>query len=76
MKVGTDPRSPGKRLTVILRDDAPMICCGDSPSYRTVVLELTDEQEAAIMLQHTGNQGRRLIHESVSKLILENGESR
>ena len=33
-----------RRLTVILRNDAPMIFCGDSPSYRSVHVELTDEQ--------------------------------
>lgn len=71
MQVDTDPRSPGRKLTVIIRNDSPMIHCGDSPSYRTVVLELTDEQEQAIMLQHTGTSGRRVEHESISKLILE-----
>lgn len=35
-------------LTVILRDDSPMIFCGDSPSYRSVQVELTDEQWAKI----------------------------
>jgi len=64
-------RSPGTKLTVVLRDDAPLIHCGDSPSYRTVVIELTSEQEQSIMLRRTGSDGGTPIVESVSKLILE-----
>lgn len=71
MQADTDPRSPGTRLTVVLRNDAPLIHCSDSPSYRTVVIHLSQEQEAAIMLQYTGHQGRMVHHESVSQLILE-----
>lgn len=31
-------------LTVIIRNDAPMIYCGDSPSYRSIKIKLTAEQ--------------------------------
>lgn len=71
MRSDTDPKSPGTRLTVILRNDAPLIHCGDSPSYRTVVIHLTPEQEAALMLRHTGFSNGRSHHETISQLILE-----
>jgi hypothetical protein len=35
-------RLPGAVLTVIIRDDSPMIHCGDSPSYRTVSITATN----------------------------------
>jgi hypothetical protein len=31
-------------LTVIIRNDGPMIHCGDSPSYRSIKIALTAEQ--------------------------------
>lgn len=39
------------KLTVTIRDDSPMIHCGDSPSYRSVQIELTPEQIAKIKLR-------------------------
>jgi len=32
------------KLTVVIRNDEPLICCGDSPSYRRVTMKLTDDQ--------------------------------
>ena len=65
------PKSPGKTLTVVLRNDAPMIFCDDSPSYRTARIELTREQEDALMLHCTGHQGTAPLYEAISKVILE-----
>jgi len=67
----TAKKSPGRKLTVIIRNDAPLIHCGDSPSYRTVELTLTKEQELAIMLRNTGMDCGRAHYETISKLILE-----
>jgi len=64
-------KSPGTKLTVVLRNDAPLIHCGDSPSYRTVELTLTEEQERAIMLRKTGIDCGKTHYEAISKLILE-----
>ena len=58
-------------MTVVIRDDSPMIHCGDSPSYRTVRIDLTDEQRRAIALHWTGRQGETDIYEVISKAIIE-----
>lgn len=60
------------KLTVIIRDDSPLIFCGDSPSYRTVVIELTADQKKAIELRKTGVSCGNEIYESYSSTILEN----
>lgn len=39
------------KLTVIIRDDTPLIYCSDSPSYRTVSFSLTDEQIKTLALK-------------------------
>ena len=46
------PISPGNILTVIIRDDSPMFHANDSPTYRSVRIELTAEQRARIQLRH------------------------
>lgn len=61
----------GTKLTVIIRDDSPMIFCGDSPSYRSVTLTLTGEQIEAIALNQTGQDRGKAIHESISKAFIE-----
>lgn len=53
---------PARIATVIIRDDNPMIHCGDTPSYRTVRFALTDEQSASIALRDM---------EEISRVILE-----
>lgn len=58
-------------MTVVIRDDVPMIHCGDSPSYRTVRINLTDEQRQAMALHWTGSQGGTDIWEVISKAIVE-----
>lgn len=39
-------------LTVIFRDDAPMIYAGDTPKYRTVVIDLTEDQISKLNLRN------------------------
>ncbi len=65
------PRPAGRVLTVIIRNDAPMVLCEDSPSYRSVRITLTDEQVAALQLHATGQSGPTVYRESVSRCILE-----
>ncbi len=74
---GSDqPKSPGNKLTVIIRDDSPIFYSNDSPSYRTVVIRLTAEQERLIMLQSvTPVSTEHDHHESISQLILEEDRS-
>jgi hypothetical protein len=50
------------KLTVIFRNDSPMIHCGDTPSYRSVQIELTPEQCEAIKLRE---------HEEISRAFIE-----
>jgi hypothetical protein len=62
-------------LTVIFRDDAPMIHCGDSPSYRSVQIELTPEQRKQLEPRFSyatglGEQEKR-YYESISKCFIE-----
>ena len=59
------------KLTVIIRNDGPMIVCGDSPSYRSVQIELTAEQMEAIKLEKVGVDRGNDIHESYSRCFLE-----
>jgi len=39
----------GRILTVIMRNDAPLIYTNDSPTYRTVQIELTEDQVSKIV---------------------------
>jgi len=48
---------PSNKLTVIIRDDSPMVNCGDSPAYRSVQIELTEEQVKRLGLLQTWTQG-------------------
>ena len=61
----------GMILTVILRDDSPMIHYGDSPAYRSVRVDLTPEQVAAIAPRKTGTSGMQEEYESISKAFIE-----
>ena len=59
------------KLTVIIRNDAPMVLCGDSPSYRTVVIDLTKKQKQQLELRETYRSGKIQYYEDISKAILE-----
>jgi hypothetical protein len=63
-------------LTVVIRDDGPLVFCGDVPSYRTVRIDLTTEQEALIDLREVGVNCGQAIHEQISRAILEPGATR
>ena len=58
-------------LTVILRDDGPMINCGDSPTYRSVQVELTLEQIERIKPRSTYQVGTTDYFEQISKCFIE-----
>lgn len=59
------------KLTVIIRNDGPLVFCDDSPSYRSVQIDLTDEQMAQIQLKNVGVNCGRDVTESYSKCFLE-----
>lgn len=56
------PQIYSENLTVLVRDDSPMIHCGDSPAYRTIAIELTPEQMQKLNLRS---------YESISRCIIE-----
>ena len=59
------------KLTVILRNDGPLLFCGDSPSYRSVQIELTPEQCAAIAPRRIGIDAGREQFEQISRAFIE-----
>ena len=65
------PIYPNNVLTVIIRDDAPMIHCGDSPTYRSVSIQLTNEQIAMIALRNTHHCNGKDHFEEISKCFIE-----
>jgi hypothetical protein len=58
-------------LTVILRNDGPMIFCGDSPAHRSVQIELTPEQCEAIKPRRVGTDCGREVYEAISMAFIE-----
>lgn len=59
------------KLTVIIRDDAPMFHCQDAPKFRTISFPLTPEQESKICLAHTYSIASNKYYEEISRVILE-----
>jgi hypothetical protein len=64
-------RTPGNQVTVIIRNDAPLIHCVDSPSFRTVRIALTPEQVNALELEWVSTSNGIDHYEEISKMILE-----
>ena len=58
------------KIVVAIRNDAPMVFCGDSPSYRLVEIDLTEDQMNKIVLRRTGSSGERDVYEEISRCYL------
>lgn len=58
-------------LTIIIRNDGPLVNAGDRPSYRTIQIELTAKQRDSIKLHHTHTSGTTDYYEQISQAILE-----
>jgi hypothetical protein len=67
----SESRLGPKTLRVIIRNDAPMIFCNDSPSYRSVEIELTQEQQNKLALQYVGANCGRQLFENISKAFFD-----
>ena len=67
----SEPKLPPRTLRVVIRDDSPMICCNDSPSYRSVAIELTDAQLEQVQLHWKGRSSGQDIYESVSMVFFD-----
>lgn len=65
---------PDATMTVIIRDDSPLVHCNDNPSYRVVRVELTPQQREATGLRWTYSGGGNDYYESISRVIIEVGE--
>ena len=59
------------KLTVIMRDEMPMIIFNDAPRYRSVQIDLTDEQIEKLKPKNVGSQNGEEIYESYSRCFLE-----
>lgn len=59
------------KLMVIIRDDSPLIFCGDSSSYRSVNIVLTDHQCEQLQLKKVGVNCNTEIFENISSCFLE-----
>jgi hypothetical protein len=68
------PIYPPKILTVIIRNDAPLIHLNDPPSHRSVRVELTPEQLDALQLNWAHTSSGIKHYESVSHAFLEDSE--
>lgn len=62
---------PPDTMTVIIRDDSPLIFCQDAPSYRSVRIKLTPVQREALMLKSNGVSGGSRVWEEISRVIIE-----
>jgi len=60
-----------QKLSVIFRDDSPTIHFGDSPSYRSVQIELTPEQQERMKPRPTYRVGTTQYYEAISKCFIE-----
>jgi len=58
-------------LTVVFRNDGPLIFCNDSPSYRTVRVRLTGEQRRQLARRWIGVDRGQEHFESISQSIIE-----
>ena len=59
------------KLTVIFRNDMPMIYAGDCPVYRSVQINLTSEQIEKIKCRTVGMSHGNDVYEEISKCFIE-----
>jgi hypothetical protein len=62
---------PSGELTVMIRDDGPLVHCGDSPAFRTVRIQLTPDQIAKLALRRIGTSNGAPMYEDISRIIME-----
>jgi hypothetical protein len=62
---------PGNILTVVIRNDSPLIFSGDKPSYRSVQIVLTEYQLNQLSLEKIGKTGGVDLYEDISHCFIE-----
>ena len=65
------PILPGTTLTAIIRNDAELIHCQSLPQYRSVHIQLTEEQRRQMALLWTHSSGGSGFYESISQVFIE-----
>lgn len=60
-----------KRIRVVIKDPSPAIHFGDPPGYRSVLIELTPEQCAALELSCTSKLNEMAICEVVTSVFFD-----
>lgn len=60
-----------KRLTVIFRDDMPLLYAGSPPGRRRVTIELTSDQIESLIPQYVGKSGGDKLFEEIDVCFLE-----
>ena len=58
-------------LTVIFRDDSPVMFSGDCPAYRSVCVALTPEQTELLKVKEVGVDRGNKLYESISNCFIE-----
>lgn len=66
-----EPIYPNRIVTIVIRDVAPMLCINESPVYRSVQIEFTEEQIKKLALEHTGVNCGTDIYENISMMFIE-----
>ena len=73
--MNTKTRLPGKHLTVIIRDYSPLVHMQEPVRFRTVRIELTEDQRRQLALRWTHSSfAEDDGYEEVSQVILEPAE--
>lgn len=66
-------KHPSNKLTVIIRDDGPLIHANASPSYRSVHIQLTDAQVQQLTLKSVAGAGEHEVFEAIDRCFIEPG---
>jgi len=64
-------RIPAVRLTVVIRDESPLIHMQEPVNHRTVHIELTQEQREQLALKCVGRAGGTDLYEQIASAFLE-----
>ena len=62
---------PCRTLTVIIRNDSPWVNCNSAPTYRSVHVELTQEQIDKLALNWAWSCGDTRHYEEVAQCFIE-----
>ena len=63
-----------KHLTVIMRNDAPLMFSNDPPTHRSLVVPLTGFQLELLKPRVVGKSNGKDIHECIAMCFIEGGD--